>query len=316
MCCFCSPDHTGYCSLKCKVVTISLLSVFVLLTALAVSISIVAGNSCPPRISTNISITPCNYDELKGTQLEASGIVQLFNGYFLKVVVRHGTPSLCVFHCSSTNTSFTLQLITSVEESSICSPEQMMDCLPSSHVSFLGIDYFGVSVWDQQSSSVYYLIVNISTWITFQRNLTNASFNLQDLWYNAINCKENDDNKTVTIVILVMGVVLLFTLMVGVILIMRCFIQYWSDEGYERWDIHTCIYQLHVLVYWIHDYAHCVDTITSTCWSSTSYQWLQTGFFRHFYQYWDGWIGCRYFFNLIYILWDLFIACVWCTYMY
>ena len=151
----------------------------------------VKGRDCPPRISINVTVTPCYYEELKGTQLQAtSGMVQLPNDYFLKVVVRRGTPSLCVLHRSSTNTTFTLQLVTSVEDSSLCSPEQMLDCLPSTHVSFNGIDYFGVSVWDQQSSSVHYLIVNISSWITFQRNLTNTFFNLQDLWYNALNCKE------------------------------------------------------------------------------------------------------------------------------
>ena len=106
-------------------------------------------------------------------------------------------------------------------------------------------------MWDQQSSSVYYLIVNISTWITFQRNLTNASFNLQDLWYNAINCKEYEDNRTVTIVMItcVMGVFVLFILVAGVILFIICYVQCWSNTGYERWDIHTCIYQSHVLVY-------------------------------------------------------------------
>ena len=242
MCCFCSLDHTACCPLstKCMVVTIfSLVIALVLLTALAVSISYGSAvrNSCPPRISTNISITPCNFDELKGTQLEASGIVQLPNEYFLKVVVRRGSTSLCVFHRSSTNTSFTLQLITSVEGSSICSPEQMMDCLPSSHVSFLGIDYFGLSVWDQQSSSVHYLIVNISAWITFQRNLTNASFNLQDLWYNAINCKEYEDNRTLIITVLIACVIILIVLIIvtfGVICIIFWYIQCWSDKRYER----------------------------------------------------------------------------------
>ena len=147
-------------------------------------------SNCPPGISTNVTITPCYYEELKGTQWQAtSGMVQLPNGYFLKVVDRRGTSSLCVLHRSSTDTTFTLQLVTSIEDSPLCSPEQMPDCLPSSHVSLNGIDYFGVSVWDQQSSSVHYLIVDISPWITFQKNLTNTFFNLQDLWYNALNCK-------------------------------------------------------------------------------------------------------------------------------
>lgn len=175
------------------VVLLVFLLVVVLLVSVGGSVAITK-NNCAPGISTNVTITPCSYEELKGTQLQAtSGMVQLPNDYFLKVVVRRGTPSLCVLHCSSTNTTFTLQLVTSMEDSPLCSPEQMLDCLPSSRVSFNGIDYFGVSVWDQQSSSVHYLIVNISSWITFQRNLTNNTlFNLQDLWYNALNCKEQE----------------------------------------------------------------------------------------------------------------------------
>ena len=183
------------------------LLVTVLTNALVIGISAETIWPCPPRIFTNISITPCNYDELEGTQLQASGMVQLPDDYFLKVVVRHDTPSLCVFHRSSTNTSFTLQLITSVKESSLCSPEQMPYCLPSSHVSYSGSDYFGISVWSQQSSSVQYLIVNTFSWITFHKNLTNASFNLQDLWFNALNCKES--LTVLTIVTVVMVVLLL-----------------------------------------------------------------------------------------------------------
>lgn len=260
------------------VMVFSLLLLFMLLTALVVGIGIVivaAGNSCPPRISTNISITPCNFDDLKGTQLEASGIVQLPNEYFLKVVVRHDKPSLCVFYRSSTNTSFTLQLITSVEESSICSPEQMMDCLPSSHVSFLGINYFGVSVWDQQSSSVYYLIVNISTWITFQRNLINASYNLQDLWYNAFNCKEYEDNRTLSITVLIASVIVGFVLaMIGgaIFFILWC-IRCCRHKRYERWDIHTRIYQSHA---WYIEYMIVHGVLTQSLvlavHPSTSYQ--------------------------------------------
>ena len=170
--------------------------------ALLVSLSFtIKGNSCPPGISTNVTITPCYYEELKGRQLQAtSRMVQLPNDYFLKVVVRRGTPSLCVLHRSTTNTTFTLQLVTSIEDSPLCSPEQMPDCLPSSHLSFNGIEHFGVSVWDQQSSTVLYVIGNISSWITFQRNLTNTFFNLQDLWYNVLNCKEQEYNWTLTLV--------------------------------------------------------------------------------------------------------------------
>ena len=195
------------------------LLVTVLTNALVIGISAETIWQCPPRIFTNISITPCNYDELEGTQLQASGMVQLPDDYFLKVVVRHNTPSLCVFHRSSTNTSFTLQLITSVKESSLCSPEQMSYCLPSSHVSYSGSDYFGISVWSQQSSSVQYLIVNTSSWITFHKNLTKASFNLQDLWFNALNCKEFLTVWTIVIV----AIVLSFLLLMCALLLSMCF---------------------------------------------------------------------------------------------
>ena len=186
---------------------ISLL-VTVLTNALVIGISAGTTWPCPPRIFTNISITPCNYDELEGTHLQASGIV-LPNDYFLKVVVRHDAPSLCVFHRSSTNTSFTLQLITSVKESSLCSPEQTPYCLPNSHVSYSGSNYFGISVWSQQSSSVQYLIVNTASWITFHKSLTNASLNLQDLWFNALNCKESLTTFMVDIVLMVVSFLLL-----------------------------------------------------------------------------------------------------------
>ena len=180
---------------------IALWLLFTLLCCIIYSYFRIKGNNCPPGISTNVTITPCYYEELKGRQLQAtSGMVQLPNDYLLKVVVRCGTPSLCVLHRSSTNTTFTLQLVTSVEDSPLCSPEQMPDCLPSSHVSFNGIDHFGVSVWDQQSSSVHYLIVNISSWITFQRNLTNTFLNLQDLWYNALNCKKQKHYWTLAVI--------------------------------------------------------------------------------------------------------------------
>ena len=195
--CFCSSHHAEYhmlsCKVKqlCRVINGAGIAVFLLtLLALLVPVWLWIKSRCPSEISTNVTITPCYYEELKGTQWQAtSGMVQLPNGYFLKVVDRRGTSSLCVLHRSSTDTTFTLQLVTSIEDSPLCSPEQMPDCLPSSHVSLNGIDYFGVSVWDQQSSSVHYLIVDISPWITFQKNLTNTFFNLQDLWYNALNCK-------------------------------------------------------------------------------------------------------------------------------
>ena len=219
------------------------LLVTVLTNALVIGISAETIWQCPPRIFTNISITPCNYDELEGTQLQASGMVQLPDDYFLKVVVRHNTPSLCVFHRSSTNTSFTLQLITSVKESSLCSPEQMPYCLPSSHVSYSGSNYFGISVWSQQSSSVRYLIVNTASWITFHKSLTNASLNLQDLWFNALNCKEYLTNLMVGIVLTVLFF-LLYCCTVGY-MCSTCFMCKQQDgpissRRYKQWG--TCAY--------------------------------------------------------------------------
>ena len=215
--------------LLCRVINGAGIALFSLAwLALLVSLSFITikGNSCPPGISTNVTVTPCYYEELKGTQLQAtSRMVQLPNDYLLKVVVRRGTPSLCVFHRSSTNTTFTLQLVTSVEDSPLCSPEQMLDCLPSSHVSFNGIEHFGVSVWDQQSSSVHYLIVNISSWITFHKNLTNTIFKLQDLWYNALNCKEQGYTSTLVTVMFV-SVAVTVTVLIGVISYCFCKMSY------------------------------------------------------------------------------------------
>ena len=214
--CFCSSHHAEYHMLSCKVkqlcrvingagIALCLLT----LLALLVPVWLWIKSRCPSEISTNVTITPCYYEELKGTQLRTTSRVQLPNGYFLKVVDRRGTSSLCVLHRSSTNTTFTLQLITSIEDSPLCSPEQMLDCLPSSHVSSDGTDHFGVSVWNQQSSSVHYLIVDKYSRITFQRNLTNTVFNLQDLWYNALNCKEWEHAGTVVTVILVLMVIII-----------------------------------------------------------------------------------------------------------
>lgn len=186
----------------------------VLVNALVMGIT--AGINCPPRISTNISITPCNYNEVKATQ--GNRMMQLPDGtYYLKVVVRNGISSLCVFRTSSTNTSFTLQLITSVEESPLCTPEQMLDCLQSSHVNFCGTDYFGISVWDQQSCSVQYLIVDTSTRLKFQKNLTNTSFHLQDLWYNALNCADYQLDYLLSSIIRILVLIMLPALCCGLI---------------------------------------------------------------------------------------------------
>ena len=212
--------------LRCGVIIGTGIVFLLALLTVVVSLSfIIKGNSCSPEISTNVTVTPCNYEELKGTQLQATSMVHLPNDYLLKVVVRRGTPSLCVFHRSSTNTTFTLQLVTSVEDSPLCSPEQMLDCLPSSHVSFNGIEHFGVSVWDQQSSSVHYLIVNISSWITFHKNLTNTIFKLQDLWYNALNCKEQGYTSTLVTVMFV-SVAVIMTVLMAVISYCVCKMSY------------------------------------------------------------------------------------------
>ena len=238
--CFCSTHHAEYHMLSWKakqlwwrVVIGAGISLFLLnLLALPVPVWLLIKNSCPPRISTSVTIRPCYYEELKGSQVQAtSGMVQLPNDFFLKVVVRRGTPSLCVHHRSSTNTTFTLQLATSTEDSPLCSPEQMPDCLPNSHVSFNGTDYFGVSVWDQQNSTVLYVIVDIYSRITFQRNLTNAFFNLHDLWYNALKCKERELTGTVATI----------TLFLVVMIVVSCILCYFfwkchklcKARGYE-----------------------------------------------------------------------------------
>ena len=150
--------------------------------------------TCPHWSFPNVSITPCNYYELllitKFSQ--SNRIVSLQDEYFLRVVVRQDTsPALCILHgTSSSNTSYTLQIITSVEESPLCSPEQRPECLPSTHVNFDNTDFFGVSVWNQNTSSAHYLIVNTNAKLISQTNLTSSSFNLQNLWYNALDCKQ------------------------------------------------------------------------------------------------------------------------------
>ena len=122
-------------------------------------------------------------------------IVSLPDEYFLRVVVRQDTsPALCILHgTSSSSTSYTLQIITSAEESPLCSPEQRPACLPSTHVNFNNTDFFGVSVWNQNNLSAHYLIVNAKAELISQTNLTSASFNLQNLWYNALDCKQKWD---------------------------------------------------------------------------------------------------------------------------
>ena len=250
--------------LRCGVIIGTGIVFLLALLTVVVSLSfIIKGNSCSPEISTNVTVTPCNYEELKGTQLQATSMVHLPNDYLLKVVVRRGTPSLCVFHRSSTNTTFTLQLVTSVEDSPLCSPEKMpsADCLPSSHVSFNGIEHFGVSVWDQQSSSVHYLIVNISSWITFHKNLTNTIFKLQDLWYNALNCKEQGYTSTLVTVMFV-SVAVIMTVLMAVISYCFCKMSYklLRERRYKMWGMH------------VHTTITCFDKLNAwlctVCWHS------------------------------------------------
>ena len=219
--CFCSSHHAEYhmlsCKVKklwCKVIFIATIALVLLSFLASVPTWLLIQSSCPSEISTNVTVTPCYYEELKGTQLQATSRVQLPNEFFLKVVVRRGTPSLCVHRRSSTNTTFTLQLVTSIEDSPLCSPQQMPDCLPRSRVSYNGTDYFGVSVWDQQSSSVHYLIVDIYSRITFQRNLNNTFFNLQDLWNDAL-CKEWELAVAVITItfVVVLAVIVVFSIL-------------------------------------------------------------------------------------------------------
>ena len=92
------------------------MSIIIIATTLflASPICILAVFSCPHWSFTNVSITPCNYNELimitKYSQ--STKIVSLPDEYFLKVVVGQDTsPSLCILHgTSSSNTSYTLQL--------------------------------------------------------------------------------------------------------------------------------------------------------------------------------------------------------------
>ena len=147
---------------------------------------------CPSGIFPNVSITPCNYHELimVTKYSQSNWMVNLPGEYYLRVVERDGTPALCILRGSSTpNTSYTLQTINAVGESPLCSPEQRPDCLPSTHVNYNDTDVFGVSVWNQEDSSVHYLIVNEDTEFVLEKKLTNTSFDLQDLWYDALDCE-------------------------------------------------------------------------------------------------------------------------------
>ena len=45
-------------------------------------------------------------------------------------------------------------------------------------------------MWNQNNSSAHYLIVNADAKLMLQTKLTSTSFNLQDLWYKALDCKQ------------------------------------------------------------------------------------------------------------------------------
>ena len=175
--------------------------------------------TCPPKTFTDISITPCNYNELKGAQ--TNRMVQLPDEYYLRVVVRHGTPELCVLRGSFTSTSYTLHIVSSVKEGPLCSPEQRLNCLSSTHDRYNGIDYFGVLVWRQQNSSVHYLIVNGNAELILQEELTHASFNLQHLWYGALPCESITDKLKVVIIIPLLIIFLIFRLLMDSIVYCR-----------------------------------------------------------------------------------------------
>lgn len=211
------------------------LLVTVLATAL---VGISAGSNCSPIDFNNVSITPCSYDELEITQMW-NQTVQLPDGYFLKLVDRNGTLTPCVYHNrlrkfynirTKFNTSFTPQVIASVEESPVCSPEKRLDCLQSTHVHYLGTDYFGISVWDEKNSSAQYLIVDSYGHIRFSMNLANTSFNLENMWNkNVFNCEDQHPHNqpaepplgdviSVTILILSVMIVLCVTSTVCILL--------------------------------------------------------------------------------------------------
>ena len=162
----------------------------VLLTSSFIGIEV--GILCPRWNFSNVSITPCKYHELTMIMKysQSDSVVQLPDEYYLIAVVRDDTPAPCLLRGNSTpNISYTLQTITSVEEGPLCSPEQRPDCLLSTQVNYNNSEYFGVSVWNQKDHSVHYLIVTENTKLIFQTTLIGKSFNLQDLWYNALNCE-------------------------------------------------------------------------------------------------------------------------------
>ena len=206
-----------------------------LLAAMLISALIIgstAETTCPPKMFTDISITPCNYNELKGAQ--TSRMVQLPDEYYLRVVVRHGTPELCVLCGSFTSTSYTLHIVASVKEGPLCSPEQRLNCLPSTHVRYNGIDYFGVSVWSQQSSSAHYLIVNGNAELILQEELTHASFDLQNLWYGALSCESTTDNLLKVVIILPISITsIIFALLSDSIVYCRIKLE-WRTELQDR----------------------------------------------------------------------------------
>ena len=223
---------------NCFKISLTIYAGLVGMAIFAAIAGIIVPFTCPHWSFPNVSITPCNYNELimitKDSQ--SNRMVNLPNEYYLRVVVEKGmSPALCILHgTSSSNTSYTLQIITSVEESPLCSPEQRPECLLSTHANVYNTDYFGVSVWNQNNSSAHYLIVNANAKLISQTNLTNSSFNLQNLWYNALDCKQASN-----LVIVFAVFAAAFPVFSVLIIVIICNNFIYKDKKRKEWSRYT-----------------------------------------------------------------------------
>ena len=116
-----------------------------------------------------------------------AGRYKLSRKYKLKLTEDTGIYSLCVLKRHFTHVSACVEIGT-VEELQlhvICGPDMRPDCLPSATVG----EYFGLSLWKQEESTVEYTVVNVDSSEIGGWNVTNVTTTLSSIWLDVLDCQ-------------------------------------------------------------------------------------------------------------------------------
>lgn len=126
-----------------------------------------------------------------------AGRYKLSSEYYLKIEKDAvGIISLCLLKRHFSKDSACLQMGTDLESVVICSPDMRPDCLPSSIVE----QYFGVSFWYPEKSTVFYAIVDFDSSAGAGKYLTNTTTTLSAVWYDLLAVCEVVVNLTIAVI--------------------------------------------------------------------------------------------------------------------